>query len=156
MPKLGPDSKEYSFSLNCISRIKTSSQVGMKLLLKILANLARISVLGQNEMCPNLGHTPMFFLLGRQTRFWRTPAPGSCSARSHDRLCSCAASHHVATAGCARDLASRPGSLPYPGRSNCIQLSRCTVLRILPLIYNRCENPVFERVWGNIFSSPPF
>ncbi len=43
MPKLGPDSKEYSFSLNCISRIKTSSQVGMKLLLKILANLARIS-----------------------------------------------------------------------------------------------------------------
>ena len=43
MPKLGPDSKEYSFSLNCISRIKTSSQVGMKLLLKILTNLARIS-----------------------------------------------------------------------------------------------------------------
>ena len=43
MPKLGPDSKEYSFCLNCISRIKTSSQVGMKLLLKSLANLARLS-----------------------------------------------------------------------------------------------------------------
>ena len=38
-------------------------------------------------------------------------------ARSHDHLCSCAfSSSHVAAAGCARDLAFRPGCLPYPGR----------------------------------------